>query len=132
MCEKSKSRVVKSYQVKYHGENVHESKKSFKCNICNKSGLYNHMHTVHDGKSPFKRHSCDSNLDVRGDMKRHVTSVHDGENSMKSHIESVHQDFILVHEGKKPYKCESLHNHEKKFVKTLKIGSLKTHWKRFV
>ena len=47
---------------------------------------------VHEGKKPFKHKSCDSSCDLKGDLQKHIASIHE------------------VHDRKKPYICEFCYN----------------------
>ena len=55
-------------------------------NIAVKGNLKSHVDSVHEGKKPFKCENCDYSCAEKGDLQKHITSVH---------------------EGKKPFNCES-------------------------
>ena len=69
-----------------HAATVHEKdkvkSKTFKCNSChheysNRGNLNRHIASVHEGKKPFKCDFCDYRCYLKSAMKRHVASVHE-------------------------------------------------------
>ena len=69
---------------------VSTQKKPFKCESCDyhcylKGELQKHVATVHEGKKPFNCESCDDSLNLKGNLS---------------------QDIASVHKGKKPFKCK--------------------------
>ena len=98
---------------------IHEGKKVFKCNMCDKNSIWKHamkqhMASVHEGKKPFKCEVCDYSCSQNSSLKRHAASVHEGMKPFKCAIcdYSCSRKVYLkahvasVHEGKKPFKCE--------------------------
>ena len=79
-------------------ESVHETKKIFKCLICDntftQSGSLNrHIKTVHVGKKQFSCEKCDSEFIRKHDLKLHTKTVHEEKKPM--------------HVGKKPSQAVS-------------------------
>ena len=79
-------------------ESVHETKKIFKCLICDntftQSGSLNrHIKTVHVGKKQFACEKCDSEFIRKHDLKLHTDTVHEEKKPM--------------HVGKKPSQAVS-------------------------
>ena len=63
-----------------HIETVHDWKKPFKWNNCNKSfaqkvNLNEHIESVHEGKKPFKCNVCDAGLKRRSESSYEITSI---------------------------------------------------------
>ena len=81
---------AKKCNMNRHIKMVHEEKKPFKCELCDKSFFQKvdrkkHVESIHEGKKPFKCELCDKSFSQKGSRKIHVESVH---------------------EGKKPFQCE--------------------------
>ena len=87
-----------------------------KCYDCNatfksKSGLKQHISSIHEGKKTFKCDTCDSTFAQKGLLKTHISSIHEGKKTFKcdicgaysrtkrkiiDHIRSVHQGKKLL------------------------------------
>ena len=64
---------------------------SYQCEICQrcfkvKGNLKTHVASVHEGKKPFKCEICDKSFPLKGEMKKHITSVHEGMKAFKCDI----------------------------------------------
>ena len=62
-------------------KSVNEGKK-IKCDICDykcsqKGNMKTHISMVHEGKKPFKCHICDYSCSLKHHIKSHVASVHE-------------------------------------------------------
>ena len=65
--------VLKNCNMTQNVVSVHESKKPFKCDICeficSQSGKLNHhVASVHDGKKAYKCDICNYSFSQKGDM----------------------------------------------------------------
>ena len=63
---------------------VYESKKTFKCEFCDKAfskiaHLNNHISSVHEKMKTFKCSICKKYFTVKGALKKHVSSVHEND-----------------------------------------------------
>ena len=59
-----------------------EDKKSFDCDFCDKNfsfkgNLNKHIKSVHEGKKPFKCKVCDKCFSVKCNLNSHIESVHE-------------------------------------------------------
>ena len=73
--------VAMAAPKKVHFESVHEEKKPYKCDICDKSFplksvLQTHIGSVHKKKNPFKCEICDYRCSQKGDLKKHMKTIH--------------------------------------------------------
>ena len=99
-------------------EGVHEGKKPFKCNLCEKKFIGNCdlvriTTAVHKGKKPFKCDHCCEESVRNFYLDGHTTTIHEGKKPFKCNICNENFDRICdlhghtaaVYEGKKPFKC---------------------------
>ena len=86
--EEINNQVIKSeknkenYAVHKYTTSIHEGKKVYKCNMCDKNSIWKHamkqhMASVHEGKKPFKCGLCDYSSSRKDTMKGHMVSVHE-------------------------------------------------------
>ena len=66
-----------------HVSTIHEKKKPFKCELCNKdftqlAHMKGHVSSVHEGKKPFECNICNSTFSQKQHMRGHVKIVHEG------------------------------------------------------
>ena len=83
-----------------HEGKVHEVKKPYACDFCDKYfatklSQYNHIEIIHKGNKPFKCVMCDAGFYKKDSLERHVDVVHEGK----------------VLEVKKPFQCEFFNSH---------------------
>ena len=45
--------------------------------------MIQHVASVHEGKKPFKCENCDKSFFYKSDMNKHVASVHEGKKPFK-------------------------------------------------
>ncbi|CAB0029991.1 unnamed protein product [Trichogramma brassicae] len=104
---------------------VHEGRKDFACNKCEKkfgllSILTKHQKTVHEGRKDYACDKCEKRFASKSDLIKHQRAVHEGRKDYecdkckkkfghKSNL-VVHQR--MVHEGRRDYGCDGC---EKKF-----------------
>ena len=80
-----------NFQELQSSEPDHVVNVSLKCKTCDasfggKGDLDRHVSSVHEGKKPFKCNVCNASFTEKGSLNKHVSSVH---------------------EGKKPFKCST-------------------------
>jgi len=64
-----------------HVDSIHEGKKPFQCDICQKSftqkaSMTTHILTIHEGEKPHHCEICDERVTMKNHMKRHLKSAH--------------------------------------------------------
>ena len=121
----------KEHDLKQLMSPIHERKKPFQCNYCNKkfackSGLEVHER-IHTGEKPYSCNTCNKCFSQSGDLKRHEL-FHTGEKHYsctycskmfyKKNNLQVHE---RVHTGQKPYPCKTCDKYFKD------PGTLKKH-----
>ena len=70
-----------------HIESVHNGKKQFQCNACNKAFSYKHtpnrhIESVHEGKKPFSCNICDKAFSYKHTLNGHIEAVHSGNSNV--------------------------------------------------
>jgi DNA-directed RNA polymerase subunit RPC12/RpoP len=111
---------------------VHEEKKLYECNICNKRfgrrryDMIKHIETVHEAKKPYECIICNNRFGGRYYMQKHIETVHEAKKKhevmkkyncfdcqktfktnkkLKGHMSFAHKEKMAVHEKKKKYGC---------------------------
>ena len=70
-------------EEKYQSQQHQAMRERFICEICDdnfgqKGNLQRHLATVHEGKKQFKCSICNKNFEQKRDLNKHVATVHEG------------------------------------------------------
>ena len=110
--------VACSQCLKRHITTVHDKKKKYQCEKCNKefaqkSCLKIHFEAVHLHKK-YKCNLCEKEYTQKADLKIHYSTFHEGVKDFKcdscektfSLKRSLQSHISIIHEGKKDFKCD--------------------------
>ena len=94
-------------------ESIHERKKPFKCEICDKSfphkfNLNTHMSSIHEENKLIKCEVCDGSFATNSQMNKYSAYVHQGVVLAKGYNPVLHNPNVeSVHERKKHQNVKS-------------------------
>ncbi|MBO9492854.1 C2H2-type zinc finger protein [Thalassotalea sp. G20_0] len=104
-------------QIENSTKVLHTVKKSFQCNVCEKS--FNRKQTleahirIHTGVKPFKCNVCEKSFRYFNGLTIHTLRVHTGEKPFKCEFcdrrfvqRCELKNHIRIHTGERPFKCE--------------------------
>ena len=108
-----------SHLIEHNYSTVHEKKKEFACDHCDKKfghrgHLNQHISMVHEKKKDFACDQCDKKFGQRGHLNQHISSVHEKNKPFAcnhcgkkfGHRGQLNLHISTVHEKKKEFACD--------------------------